>query len=133
FTQLRTQIQTHLEEKKKQTKVEGEKFLAENATKPGITNLPSGLQYRIIEAGTGASPHTNDEVSVKYTGKLIDGTVFDSTDKNGGQPAKFRVNGVIRGWTEALLKMQKGAKWELFIPSDLAYGERPQRNIPPNS
>jgi FKBP-type peptidyl-prolyl cis-trans isomerase FklB len=132
FSQLRTQMAAHMEEKKKQNKAEGEKFLAENAKKPGIEKTPSGLQYRIIEAGSGNPPGTNDEVTVNYTGKLIDGTEFDSSAKQG-RPAKFRVNGVIKGWTEALLKMKKGAKWELFIPAELAYGERGRPNIPPNS
>lgn len=132
FNQLRTQMAAHMEEKKKQSKADGDKFLAENAKKAGIEKTPSGLQYRIIEAGAGPTPGTNDEVTVNYTGKLIDGTVFDSSEKQG-KPAKFRVNGVIKGWTEALLKMKKGAKWELFIPSDLAYGERGRPSIPPNS
>ncbi len=132
FTELRTQVAAHMEEKKKQNKAEGEKFLADNAKKPGIEKTASGLQYRVIEAGSGGSPGTNDEVTVNYTGKLIDGTVFDSSEKQG-HPAKFRVTGVIKGWTEALLKMKKGAKWELFIPAELAYGERARPSIPPNS
>lgn len=132
FNQLRAQMAAHMEEKKKQNKADGDKFLAENAKKPGIEKTASGLQYRIIEAGAGSTPGTNDEVTVNYTGKLIDGTVFDSSEKQG-RPAKFRVNGVIKGWTEALLKMKKGAKWELYIPSDLAYGERGRPSIPPNS
>jgi len=121
-----------MEEKKKQAKAEGEKFLAENGKKPGIEKTASGLQYHIVTPGSGNSPATNDEVTVNYTGKLIDGTVFDSSEKQG-HPAKCRVNGVIRGWTEALTKMKKGAKWELFIPSDLAYGERARPSIPANS
>jgi len=134
FTALRTQITTRMQEKGKENKAAGEKFLAENANKEGIKSLPGGLQYRIIKEGSGPSPATNDEVSVKYTGKLLDGTVFDSSEKhNGGQPAKFRVNGVIRGWGEALQHMNKGAEWELFIPGNLAYGERGAPGIPPNS
>jgi FKBP-type peptidyl-prolyl cis-trans isomerase FklB len=132
FNELRTQVTAHMEEKKKQAKAEGEKFLAENAKKPGIEKTASGLQYRIITPGSGNSPSTNDEVTVNYTGKLTDGTVFDSSEKQG-HPVKFRANGVIRGWTEALLKMKKGAKWELFIPSELAYGERARPSIPANS
>jgi hypothetical protein len=95
----------------------------------------SGLQYKIIQEGSGESPKPTDQVSVKYTGKLIDGTVFDSTDQGPtpGQPRKFNVTGVIKGWTEALEKMKKGAKWEVYIPSDLAYGERGNRGIPPDS
>lgn len=133
FNQLRTQIQAHMEEKKKENKAAGEKFLAENATKPGVQKTTSGLQYKIIQEGSGDSPKLNDEVEVKYTGKLIDGTVFDSTEKQGGKPTRFRVNGVIKGWTEALQKMKKGAIWELYIPAELAYGERGRPGIPPNS
>jgi|KBSSwiStaDraftv2_1062776.scaffolds.fasta_scaffold753080_1 FKBP-type peptidyl-prolyl cis-trans isomerase len=132
FNELRTQVTAHMEEKKKQAKAEGDKFLAENAKKPGIEKTASGLQYRILTPGSGNTPGTNDEVTVNYTGKLIDGTVFDSSEKQG-KPVKFRINGVIRGWTEALLKMKKGAKWELFIPSELAYGERARPSIPANS
>lgn len=133
FAQLRGQITARQEEKKKENKAAGEKFLTENATKEGVVKLPSGLQYKIIQPGTGDSPSTNDEVSVKYTGKLIDGTVFDSTDRRGGAPTKFRVTGVIKGWTEALLKMKKGAVWELAIPADLAYGDAQRPNIPGGS
>ncbi len=133
FGQLRQQIQAHMEEQKKENKSKGEKFLAENANKPGIVKTASGLQYKISQEGSGESPKATDEVSVKYTGKLIDGTVFDSTDQRGGQPTKFRVNGVIQGWTEALEKMKKGARWELYIPSEIAYKERGNRGIPPNS
>jgi len=133
FSQLRTQMTAFQNEKKNKAKADNEKFLADNATKPGIQKTASGLQYRILEPGTGDStPGTNDEVTVNYVGKLIDGTEFDSSQKQG-KPAKFRVNGVIKGWTEAILKMKKGAKWELFIPSELAYGERGRQNIPPNS
>jgi FKBP-type peptidyl-prolyl cis-trans isomerase len=133
FAALRAQIQAHMTEKSKENKAAGDKFLAENASKPGITKTESGLQYRVIKEGSGESPKSNDEVEVKYTGKLIDGTVFDSTEKQGGKPARFRVNGVIKGWTEALEKMKKGAEWELFIPSEIAYGERGRPGIPPNS
>jgi FKBP-type peptidyl-prolyl cis-trans isomerase FklB len=133
FSNLSAQVRTRMQEKAKANKAEGEKFLAENGKKEGIHTLPSGLQYRIIKEGTGESPKTNDEVSVKYTGKLLDGTVFDSTSKRNDQPARFRVNGVIKGWTEALTKMKKGAEWELFIPSELAYGERGNPGIPGNS
>ncbi len=133
FSALRSQISLKQEERRKENKVAGEKFLAENASKEGIVKLPSGLQYKILQAGAGDSPSTNDEVSVKYTGKLIDGTVFDSTDRRGGTPTKFRVTGVIKGWTEALLKMKKGAVWELAIPADLAYGDAQRPNIPGGS
>ena len=98
-------------------------FLAKNAEKDGIIERPSGLQYRVIRAGTGARPGSRDRVTVNYRGTLIDGTEFDSSYKRG-QPASFKLNQVIKGWTEALALMQEGAKWELFIPPELAYGER---------
>jgi FKBP-type peptidyl-prolyl cis-trans isomerase FklB len=104
-------------------KKEGETFLAENKIKEGIKTLPSGLQYKVISAGSGTMPKATDTVTVNYKGMLIDGTEFDSSYKRG-EPATFAVNGVIKGWTEALLLMKEGAKWQLFIPSDLAYGER---------
>lgn len=134
FNQLRTTIQARMAEKGKENKEAGEKFIAENKTKPGVTNTASGLQYKIITPGAGGeSPKAGDEVQVKYTGRLIDGTVFDSTDKRGGEPARFKVGQVIPGWTEALQLMTKGAKWELYIPSKLAYGERATGAIPSNS
>jgi FKBP-type peptidyl-prolyl cis-trans isomerase FklB len=102
---------------------EGEAFLAENAKKEGVTVLPSGLQYRVIEAGKGKTPTAKNTVTVHYRGRLIDGTEFDSSHERG-EPATFPVAGVIPGWTEALQLMQEGAKWELFIPPSLAYGER---------
>ena len=110
-------------------KVEGEKFLAENKDKPGVTTLPSGLQYKVLKQGTGPKPKATDTVTVHYEGKLIDGTVFDSSLKRG-EPATFPVNGVIAGWTEALQLMPVGSTWQLFIPSNLAYGERPRPGGP---
>jgi len=104
-------------------KVEGEKFLAENKKKEGVQTLPSGLQYKVIKAGTGRKPQLTDTVTTHYRGTLIDGTEFDSSYRRG-KPASFPVNGVIRGWTEALQLMEVGSKWTLFIPSHLAYGER---------
>lgn len=104
-------------------KKEGETFLAENKKKKGVTALPSGLQYKVVKAGTGKKPRPTDTVTVHYQGTLIDGTEFDSSYRRG-QPATFPVNGVIPGWTEALGLMQEGAKWQLFIPPNLAYGER---------
>ena len=109
-----------LSEKNKQ---QGEAFLAENKKKDAVITLPSGLQYKVIKKGTGKTPKATDTVTVNYMGSLINGTEFDSSYRRG-QPASFKVNGVISGWTEALQLMQEGAKWQLFIPSDLAYGER---------
>jgi FKBP-type peptidyl-prolyl cis-trans isomerase FklB len=127
---------TQQEERKmvaEKSRAEGETFLAENAKKEGVVTLPSGLEYKILKEGTGASPQATDNVTVHYRGTLIDGTEFDSSHKRT-QPAIFRVNGVIRGWTEALQMMKPGAKWQLFIPAKLAYGERGTGSaIPPNS
>lgn len=97
-------------------------FLDKNKTKPGVTTLPDGLQYKIITPGKGEKPKLNDTVTVNYEGKLTDGTEFDSSYKRG-QPATFPVSGVIAGWTEALQMMPVGSTWELFIPATLAYGE----------
>lgn len=102
---------------------EGQKFLKENKKRKDVVTLPSGLQYRVIKAGTGDSPKANDVVKTHYLGKLIDGKKFDSS-YDRGEPARFSVNGVIPGWTEALQLMKPGAKWELFVPSNLAYGEQ---------
>ncbi len=124
------------EEQKKSAEknlADGKKFLEANAKKEGVTTLPSGLQYKVIAKGTGASPKKTDSVTVHYKGTLIDGTEFDSSYKRG-QPATFRVDGVIAGWTEALTLMKPGAKWQLFIPANLAYGERGAGSrIGPNS
>lgn len=104
-------------------KTEGEAFLAANKTKEGVITLPSGLQYKVLQAGTGAKPTASDSVVCNYRGTLINGTEFDSSYKRG-QPATFPVSGVIKGWTEALQLMPVGSKWQLFIPAQLAYGER---------
>ena len=109
--------------KSKKAKEEGENFLAENSKKKGVTTLESGLQYEIITNGEGAKPTLNDQVTTHYHGTLIDGTVFDSSVERG-QPATFPVSGVIKGWTEALQLMSVGSKWRLYVPYDLAYGER---------
>jgi FKBP-type peptidyl-prolyl cis-trans isomerase FklB len=101
----------------------GQKFLAANKTRPNIITLPSGLQYEIIKDGTGASPKATDKVTTHYHGTLIDGKVFDSSVQRG-EPIEFPVNGVIRGWTDALQMMKVGSKWKLYIPHNLAYGER---------
>jgi FKBP-type peptidyl-prolyl cis-trans isomerase FklB len=104
-------------------KVEGEAFLAENGKKEGVVTLPDGLQYKILKEGDGAKPKATDTVTVHYRGTLISGTEFDSSYKRK-EPVSFPVNGVIAGWTEALQLMKVGSKWQLFIPSTLAYGER---------
>ncbi len=104
-------------------KKEGEAFLAENKKKDGVVTLPSGLQYKILKKGSGKKPKLTDTVTTHYKGTLIDGTEFDSSYRRN-QPVSFPVNGVIAGWTEALQLMEEGAKWQLFIPPHLAYGER---------
>ena len=104
-------------------KAEGEAFLAENAKKEGVVSLPSGLQYKVLKMGDGPKPGPTDKVKTHYHGTLIDGTVFDSSVQRG-EPISFPVNGVIRGWTEALQLMPVGSKWVLYIPYNLAYGER---------
>ena len=114
-------------------KKEGEAFLAENKKKDGVKTLPSGLQYKVTKAGTGKKPKLTDTVTTQYRGTLIDGTEFDSSYRRG-QPVSFPVTGVIPGWTEALQLMEEGAKWQLFIPPNLAYGERGAgRDIGPNA
>jgi len=104
-------------------KKEGEAFLAENQKKEGVTTLPSGLQYKVLKAGEGKKPTVNDTVVCNYRGTFIDGTEFDSSYKRN-QPATFAVKGVIKGWTEALQLMAIGSKWQLFIPSNLGYGDK---------
>lgn len=111
----------------------GKKFLEENKAKEGVQVTASGLQYKVITAGNGVKPKATDTVSVHYTGKLVNGTEFDSSRKHGDQPVTFPVNGVIPGWTEALQLMPMGSKWELYIPSDLAYGPGGNGPIPPAS
>jgi FKBP-type peptidyl-prolyl cis-trans isomerase FklB len=114
-------------------KREGEIFLETNKKKEGVQTLPSGLQYKVLKAGAGKKPTATDTVTVHYRGSLIDGKEFDSSYERG-KPATFPVNGVIPGWTEALPLMEEGAKWMLFIPSNLAYGERGVgRDIGPNA
>jgi FKBP-type peptidyl-prolyl cis-trans isomerase FklB len=112
---------------------EGKSFLAENTKKTGVKTLPSGLQYKVLSEGAGKTPKKSDTVTVHYRGTFMNGTEFDSSIARG-QPATFKVDGVIPGWTEALQLMKEGAKWQLFIPPELAYGERgaPPR-IPPQS
>lgn len=122
-----------MEKKTAKAKEEGVKFCAENKSKEGVMVTPSGLQYKVLTKGTGKMPTTDSNVTVHYTGKLINGTVFDSSVERG-QPANFGVTQVIAGWTEALQLMHEGDKWMLVIPSDLAYGERGAGGqIPPHS
>jgi FKBP-type peptidyl-prolyl cis-trans isomerase FklB len=111
----------------------GKEFLENNAKKEGVVCLPSGLQYQVLQVGTGKKPGATDKVRCHYHGMLLDGTVFDSS-VNRGEPAEFGVNQVIQGWVEALQLMEEGAKWRLFIPSDMAYGARGAgQSIPPHA
>jgi FKBP-type peptidyl-prolyl cis-trans isomerase len=103
----------------------GDEFLAANKSKEGVVTLPSGLQYKILKAGDGPKPALSDQVTCNYAGTLVNGKEFDSSAKHGGQPVTFQVGGVIKGWTEALQLMPVGSKWQLFVPPDLAYGDRP--------
>ena len=136
--QLQSELQAKAQAKAAQegeaNKKEGDAFLAANKGKEGVVTLPSGLQYKILKAGTGPKPTATDSVVCNYKGTLINGTEFDSSYKRG-EPATFPVTGVIKGWTEALQLMPVGSKWQLFIPSDLAYGARgtPGGPIGPNS
>lgn len=126
-------IQKLKAEKAAKNKVAGEAFLAANKTKPGVAVLPSGLQFQILKEGNGAKPTLQDKVKVHYHGMLTDGTTFDSS-VDRGEPITLPVSGVIAGWTEALQLMPVGSKWKLFIPSNLAYGERQAgAKITPNS
>ena len=113
-------------------KVAGEKFLAANKKKPGVVTLPSGVQYKVIKEGNGPMPKDTSMVKVQYEGKTIDGKVFDSSYKRG-EPISLRANQVIKGWTEALVHMPVGSVWEVYIPQNLAYGEREQGQIKPFS
>ncbi len=111
----------------------GEEFLADNKVKEGVVTLPSGLQYRVLVEGTGEKPTSTDRVEVKYEGRLIDGTVFDSSSRHGDKPSTFRVDQVVKGWQEALAMMPVGSKWQLYIPQELAYGSRDSGQIKPFS
>jgi FKBP-type peptidyl-prolyl cis-trans isomerase len=138
LTTLQSEVRAKEEAKTKAAAVEnkktGEAFLTANKTKEGVVTLPSGLQYKIIKEGTGPKPSAEDTVLCHYRGTLVDNTEFDSSYKRG-EPLKIPVGGVIKGWTEAMQLMPVGSKWQLFIPSDLAYGERgaPGSPIGPNS
>jgi FKBP-type peptidyl-prolyl cis-trans isomerase FklB len=137
LTEVQTEVQKQQQEKIKEeaekNKAAADKFLADNKGKEGVVTLPSGLEYKIVKAGTGAKPTATDKVECNYKGTLIDGTEFDSSYKRG-QPATFGVGQVIKGWTEALQLMPVGSTWQLFIPPNLAYGERgePRGGIGPN-
>ena len=111
----------------------GIKFLKENAAKEGVITTASGLQYKVLVKGEGEVPQKTDKVLVNYEGRLVDGTVFDASAKHGDKPASFRADQVIKGWTEALTMMPVGSKWQLYIPQELAYGERNMGNIKPYS
>jgi len=130
FIAKKQELEKQLGEKNKK---EGSSFLAENQKKEGVKTLPSGLQYKVIKSGSGKKPKLDDTVTTHYRGSLIDGTEFDSSYRRG-KPVTFPVNQVIPGWTEALQLMEEGAKWELFVPSNLAYGEKGAGNeIGPNA
>ena len=130
---LRKKQDQEMQQVAETNKKEGDAFLAANKTKDGVVALPSGLQYKILQEGTGPKPTAADTVSVNYRGTLVDGTEFDSSYKSG-RPASFPVGGIIKGWSEALLLMPVGSKWQLFIPPDLAYGSRQAGpTIGPNS
>ena len=132
-TEMRKKQQEEMQQAADTNKKAGEAFLAGNKSKDGIVALPSGLQYKILTPGTGPKPAASDTVVCNYRGTLLDGTEFDSSYKRG-QPATFPVSGVIKGWTEALQLMPVGSKWQLFVPSDLAYGDRsPGPEIAPGS
>jgi FKBP-type peptidyl-prolyl cis-trans isomerase FklB len=124
-TEMRKKQQEKMQQAAETNKKDGEAFLAANKAKAGVVTLPSGLQYKVLTAGTGTKPTASDSVVCNYRGTLIDGKEFDSSYKRG-QPATFPVSGVIKGWTEALQLMPAGSKWQLVIPPDLAYGERGQ-------
>jgi FKBP-type peptidyl-prolyl cis-trans isomerase len=127
LTQLQNEVRDKQQAKAHETgtaaRKEGEAFLAANKNKEGVVTLPSGMQYKILTAGTGPKPTPSDKVTCNYRGTLINGKEFDSSYKRG-EPASFPVNGVIKGWTEALQLMPVGSKWQLFIPPDMAYGDR---------
>lgn len=138
--QVMAQFSKDMNEKKSATdkaagdknKAEGAKFLADNKSKPDVKTTSSGLQYKVLKEGSGPSPKATDTVVVNYRGTLLDGTEFDSSYRRG-QPASFPLNQVIKGWTEGVQLMKKGAKYQFFVPSELAYGERSAGEIGPNS
>ena len=123
FAELRKIMAAKQEQEMSKAQKQGQVFLAANKSKPGVKTTASGLQYKVLKAGNGPTPKATDKVRTHYHGTLIDGTVFDSSVQRG-EPAEFPVSGVIRGWTEALQLMKVGDKWQLFIPSELAYSAR---------
>lgn len=132
FQVIRERMQAEAQAQAQAAAAAGVEFLAENARKEGIVQLPSGLQYQVLSEGQGAKPSREDTVRTHYHGTLIDGTVFDSSYQRG-QPAEFPVGGVIAGWIEALQLMNAGSKWRLYVPSELAYGGQAVGSIPPHS
>jgi FKBP-type peptidyl-prolyl cis-trans isomerase len=129
---IRTKLKAQFDAISAANKKQGDDFLAANKAKEGVTTLPSGLQYKIITPGSGPKPSATDKVVCNYRGTLLDGTEFDNSYKRG-QPLTIGVNNVIKGWTEALQMMPVGSKWQLAVPSDLAYGPQGRQGIPPNS
>ena len=132
FQKMESRMNAEKAEKGKKALEEGKQFLAENAKKEGVTTTASGLQYEVLSEGNGKRPAATDKVRCHYEGRLIDGTVFDSSYERG-KPATFRCSQVIKGWTEALTRMSEGDVWELYIPYQLAYGERESGKIKPYS
>lgn len=130
---FKTTMEAEKEKKNEQYKAENELWLEENAKKDSVVITPSGLQYKVITAGTGDIPTSEDKVTVKYEGRLIDGTVFDSSYKRNPQTSSFGVSQVIKGWTEALTMMPVGSKWEVYIPQELGYGSKQAGKIKPYS
>ena len=123
-TELREKARTEYEATAAANKKEGDNFLAANKGKDGVQTLPSGLQYKVLKAGAGPKPAATDKVSCNYKGAFLDGKEFDSSERHGGKPVTFGVSEVIKGWTEALQLMPVGSRWQLFVPSDMAYGPR---------
>lgn len=129
--QLQQEQTEQIEEMAQKSMAAGSAFLAENAERDGVTTTASGLQYEVLETGEGSRPNADDTVTVHYTGELLDGEVFDSS-RERGEPVSFRLNQVIAGWTEGLQLMSEGARYKLYVPSDLAYGPGGNRAIGPN-
>jgi FKBP-type peptidyl-prolyl cis-trans isomerase len=130
--ELEARMVRKMQELAQQHKQEGEQFLAQNKTQKGVNTTKTGLQYKVVKAGTGAKPKATDIVKTHYVGTLLDGTKFDSS-VDRGEPATFPVNRVIKGWQEALALMPVGSKWQVWVPAALAYGEEGNQGIPPNA